>query len=50
MRNFLFQSEEENPSPATTEQVGLITASKPYFTACVIVTVLLSVWAGLCAA
>jgi hypothetical protein len=49
MRDNSFQIDEETSRTTPTEACGLLEASKPYARAFLIVTILLSVWAGLCA-
>ena len=50
MRDILVQMSEETSGRTVKPVSGLLEASKPYITAFLIVTILLSVWAGLCAA
>jgi hypothetical protein len=40
----------DEATPAAKAAAGLIGAAKPYLAAALIVTILLSIWAGLCAA
>jgi hypothetical protein len=44
-----FQFGEETSTRFATIRYSLISDAKPYLTTVVIVTILLSVWAGLCA-
>jgi hypothetical protein len=50
MRNFFMDTEEETACVAPKYSGSFFEAARPYITAFFIVTVLLSVWAGLCAA
>ncbi len=49
MRDIFIQADEETSKIIRKQQYGLLDASKPYFTALIIITMLLSLWAGLCA-
>ena len=50
MRDIFDYSDDEPSLPVTRDQVSLIMASRPYAMALFIVMLLLTVWAGLCAA
>ena len=50
MADARFQSDDELSTPAGNAPVELIDGAKPYLAAVLIVTILLSIWAGLCAA
>jgi hypothetical protein len=50
MQDISRQSNRAKPAASGKHGSSLITASRPYITAVLIMTFLLSVWAGLCAA
>jgi hypothetical protein len=49
MRDFFMDADEETACVAPKYSGSFFEAARPYLTAFFIVTVLLSVWAGLCA-
>jgi hypothetical protein len=50
MRDFSVQSDQETSRNTAHGRANVLEASKPYIAVCLIVTILLSVWVGLCAA
>jgi hypothetical protein len=50
MGDFAIHLNAKTSGAAVKTRIGMIEASKPYFTVFLLVTILLSVWASLCAA